>query len=309
MLRAALLLLLTFCLAYGSSVAEPREPDAQEPVAQVRAAQEPVAQELGAQAHEPVVVPQSPALRPPHPLELSTKEVERLAGSSLEHVVDKWRPDARRCGQRGRRRFCDGPRRVPVSVGLERQRRDHLELGLLRSAAEAIRAKVRPEWLEAIKQLNVEPPTYPLTWPIAGGRFGRGVGTGRTRFRVHRGVDVTAEVGTEVHVVASGLVLYADNGVAGYGNLLVVLHGGGQVSSYAHLSEVRVAAGAVVNRGDVVALSGNTGVSRGPHLHFEWREASVPADPMRRMSADHVPPWLLSHFESHPPRRRRKNRR
>lgn len=243
------------------------------------------------------------------PLVLSAKEAERLAGPSVEHVVDKWRPDARRCGQRGRRRFCDGPRRAPASVGLEGQRRDQLDLGRLGSAAEAIRSKVRPEWLEAIKQLGIEPPMYPLTWPVEGGRFGRGVGTGRSRFRVHRGVDVSADVGTAVQVVASGLVLYADNGVPGYGNLLVVLHGGGQVSSYAHLSEVRVAAGAVVKRGDTVALSGNTGVSRGPHLHFEWREASAAADPMRRMSAEHVPAWLLSHFESHPERRRRKNRR
>lgn len=293
--RFALVLLLTSCSAYGSSVVEPR---AQEPRAQESRAQERQTAEV-----EPRVAPQ-----PPRPLALSTKELERLAGPSLEHIVDKWRPDARRCAQRGRRRFCDGPRRVPVSVGLERERRDYLELGLLRSAAEAIRAKVRPEWLEAIKQLNIEPPIYPLTWPVEGGRFGRGVGTGRSRFRVHRGVDVTAEVGTPVHVVASGLVLYADNGVPGYGNLLVVLHGGGQVSTYAHLSEVRVAAGAVVNRGDVVAVSGNTGISRGPHLHFEWREAGNPADPMRRMAADHVPPWLLSHFESHPPRRRRKRR-
>ena len=193
-------------------------------------------------------------------------------------------------------------------MGLERQRRDHLELGLLRSAAEAIRAKVRPEWLEAIKQLDVQPPLYPLAWPIEGGHFGRGVGTGRVRFRVHRGVDITAEVGTPVHVVASGLVLYADNSVPGYGNLLVVLHGGGQVSSYAHLSEVRVAAGAIVNRGDLVALTGNTGISRGPHLHFEWREAGRAADPMRRMSADHVPSWLLSYFESHPRLPRGKRR-
>lgn len=240
---------------------------------------------------------------------MSAKETERLAGPSVEHVVDKWRPEARRCGQRGRRRFCDGPRRAPVSVGLERERRDHLDLGVLRSAAEAIRAKVRPEWLEAIKQLGIQPPIYPLTWPVDGGRFGRGVGTGRTRFRVHRGVDVSAEVGTPVRVVASGLVLYADNGVPGYGNFLVVLHGGGQVSSYAHLSEIRVAAGAVVGRGDIVAASGNTGVSRGPHLHFEWREAGAQADPMRRMPAERVPAWLQSHFESHPLRARRKVRR
>lgn len=299
--RFALVLLLTSCSAYGSSVVELREPRVQE-----RSAQEPNGREPVAQQPEP---PERVAPQPPAPLALSAKERERLAGPSLEHIVDKWRPEARRCGRRGRRRFCDGPRRVPVSVGRERERRDYLELGLLRSAAEAIRAKVRPEWLEAIKQLNIEPPMYPLDWPVEGGRFGRGVGTGRSRFRVHRGVDVTAEVGTPVHVVASGLVLYADNGVPGYGNLLVVLHGGGQVSSYAHLSEVRVAAGAVVSRGDIVALSGNTGISRGPHLHFEWREAGNPADPMRRMSAEHVPSWLLSHFESHPPRSRRKRPR
>ena len=219
------------------------------------------------------------------------------------HEVEKWRPTLRRCVARGRRRACDS-RRAPVSTGDARLRRDALGLGDLRAAAEAIRTKPRPEWVEALKRMGVQAPLYPLVWPVDDGRFGRGVGQGRRRFQVHRGVDVSAEVGTPVRVLADGMVVYADNGVPGYGNFLVVVHGGGQVSSYAHLSEVLVPAGEIVAAGDVVARSGNTGISRGPHLHFEWREAGRPADPMRRMEHEHLPEWMLGYFENHPLRSR-----
>ena len=112
------------------------------------------------------------------------------------------------------------------------------------------------------------------------------------RFRVHRGVDISAEVGTPVEALADGLVVYADNGVPGYGNLLVMVHAGGEVSSFAHLSEIHVPAGALVEAGQVIAATGNTGLSRGPHLHFEWRVNGFPADPMKRMADSHVPHWM-----------------
>jgi murein DD-endopeptidase MepM/ murein hydrolase activator NlpD len=129
------------------------------------------------------------------------------------------------------------------------------------------------------------------------GRFGRGL-TWRGRRITHRGVDVSAEEGTPVRAVADALVGYADNTVRGYGNLLVLMHGGGEVSSYAHLSAVHVGPGQRVEAGQVVALAGNTGISRGPHLHFEWRENGELADPMRRFPTAVVPAWMQAEFKS-----------
>lgn len=174
--------------------------------------------------------------------------------------------------------------------------------GVLRAAAELIRDTPRPEWMEELKVLGLAPPER-LVWPIEGGHFGRGLKGRAPRFRVHRGVDVTAEVGTPVRVLADGLVAYADNGVRGYGNLLVVLHGGGEVSAYAHLSSIEVMTGAIVQAGDQVAHSGNTGLSRGPHLHFEWRERGEVSDPMRRFPT-HQPRWMSDLFAARPLRAR-----
>ncbi len=224
------------------------------------------------------------------------------------HVTpQKWLSPLMRCGRRGARRFCDGPRRAPNAVGAAYFRRETLELGTLHAGAQAIRAKVEGRWVDVVKAQGMQSPTE-LYWPIEGGRFGRGVGTGRERFRVHRGVDITADVGTPVHALADGMVVYADNSVPGYGNLLVVVHAGGEVSSYAHLSEIRVAPGDFLYAGEVVALTGNTGLSRGPHLHFEWREGGRPADPMRRMATEHVPTWMQRYFEGHPTRIRRRRK-
>lgn len=206
--------------------------------------------------------------------------------------LEKWQTPIRRCGRRGARRFCDGPRRAPVAVGAARRRAARLHLGELRTAAELIRASPRNEWLLEVEKLGIDVPKT-MHWPIEGGRFGRGVGTGRQRFRVHRGVDITADVGSPVHLLADGLVAYADNGVPGYGNLLVVLHAGGHVSAYAHLSSIDVMTGSVVRAGQVVALTGNTGLSRGPHLHFELRTGGRAADPMQHFP-EQRPAWMDS---------------
>lgn len=204
--------------------------------------------------------------------------------------VAQWLPEARRCGRFGARRYCNGPRRAPEPEGPGAELATQLGLGTHRAAAELIRAAPRPEWIAAVRGL-VAAPRYPMTWPVDEGRFGRGVQR-RGRKVTHRGVDVTAEVGTPVRAVAPALVGYADNTVDGYGNLLVLLHGGGEVSAYAHLDAIHVHAGQLVDGGQLVARAGNTGLSRGPHLHFEWREDGDLADPMRRFDEAYVPAWM-----------------
>jgi murein DD-endopeptidase MepM/ murein hydrolase activator NlpD len=80
--------------------------------------------------------------------------------------------------------------------------------------------------------------------------------------------------------MAPGIVGYADDGVKGYGRMVMVLHGGGWVSLYGHLNKYKTKPGRWVKRGQVIGLSGNTGISKGPHLHFAVIDNGEPIDPI-----------------------------
>lgn len=218
-----------------------------------------------------------------------TVEEQALDLDALPEVAE-WKEDAERCDRHRGRRFCNGPRRVPVWTGDAARWARELGLGTHRAAAELIRTAPRPEWVEAVASLHLE-VRHKLVWPVDGARYGRGLEF-RGRRITHRGVDFTAEVGTPIRAVADALVGYADNTVRGYGNLLVLLHPEGEVSAYAHLSAIHVHPGQVVQAGQRVALAGNTGISRGPHLHMEWREDGEIADPMPRFPSSRLPRWL-----------------
>ncbi len=87
--------------------------------------------------------------------------------------------------------------------------------------------------------------------------------------RMHQGIDFDAPMGTPVLAAGSGTVKAIEHLPETYGNLLIIDHGNGYLSRYAHLSEVKVKAGQVVKQGDEVALTGDSGMSKVPHLHFE----------------------------------------
>jgi murein DD-endopeptidase MepM/ murein hydrolase activator NlpD len=96
--------------------------------------------------------------------------------------------------------------------------------------------------------------------------------------RMHEGLDFGCPIGTPVKAAKAGLVIKA--GVSsGYGNLVLVDHSDGVVTAYAHNSSFRVGVGDEVSAGQVIALSGNTGRSTGPHVHFEVRINGVPKNP------------------------------
>jgi len=103
----------------------------------------------------------------------------------------------------------------------------------------------------------------------------------RTRF--HGGMDIAVPTGTTVSAAAEGTVVFAGR-KGGYGNLVIVEHPDGRETRYAHLSSISVAAGDPVTQGQPIALSGSTGRSTGPHLHFEIREEGVAVDPRRFLS-------------------------
>jgi murein DD-endopeptidase MepM/ murein hydrolase activator NlpD len=86
---------------------------------------------------------------------------------------------------------------------------------------------------------------------------------------LHRGIDIAGAEGNSIYAADSGVVVYAGWSDSGYGNLLVIDHGTGWQTAYAHLVSIAVGCGQSVSQGEVVAGLGNTGNSSGPHLHFE----------------------------------------
>lgn len=97
--------------------------------------------------------------------------------------------------------------------------------------------------------------------------------------RFHAGTDFGAEHGTPIQAAEMGIVLFS-GWYGGYGNAIILDHGGGLTTLYAHASRLNVAEGDTVRKGDVIAAIGTTGLSTGPHLHFEVRRAGEPVDPM-----------------------------
>jgi len=97
----------------------------------------------------------------------------------------------------------------------------------------------------------------------------------------HNGIDIDVPVGTTVRAAASGKVQYTGEDPEGYGTVLILQHADGYLTVYGHLSSILVSKGQYVEVGQPIAESGNTGVSTGPHLHFEIRNGEFPVDPQR----------------------------
>ncbi len=96
----------------------------------------------------------------------------------------------------------------------------------------------------------------------------------------HAGQDLGADGGTPVYAPAAGTVALAEP-LQVRGNVVILDHGLGVFTGFWHLSQINVEAGQTVERGEVVGLVGNTGLSTGPHLHWEMRVLGVPVDPLQ----------------------------
>ena len=99
------------------------------------------------------------------------------------------------------------------------------------------------------------------------------------KVRTHAGLDIGAAHGTNIYAAAAGTVLVSGWNTGGYGNYVVIDHGGGLTTLYAHCSSLLVSAGQKVSRGQVIAKVGSTGMSTGPHLHFEVLKNGSHTDP------------------------------
>jgi murein DD-endopeptidase MepM/ murein hydrolase activator NlpD len=127
----------------------------------------------------------------------------------------------------------------------------------------------------------------PSIWPVLG-RITDGFGERLDPFSgegaFHTGVDVGADYGAPVHVTADGMVLDAGQH-SGYGRVVIVDHGFGLTTWYAHLSSYAVIAGTRVKRGEVIGYTGISGRSTGPHVHYEVRMNNAPVNPWRYMKS------------------------
>lgn len=98
--------------------------------------------------------------------------------------------------------------------------------------------------------------------------------------RMHTGIDFSARTGTPVYATADGVVAYPNGAGTGYGVFIVIDHGYGFETLYAHLSKKKVKAGQRVKRGDIIGNVGSTGLSQAPHLHYEVRKNGKPINPV-----------------------------
>ncbi len=115
-----------------------------------------------------------------------------------------------------------------------------------------------------------------MRWPVRGrvvSTYGKGGG------KSNDGIDISVPEGTPVKAAENGVVIYAGDGLKEFGNTVLVRHENGLVTVYGHASQLKVERGQKVKRGDEIALSGMSGTTDAPKLHFEVRKNSSPVDP------------------------------
>ncbi len=124
-----------------------------------------------------------------------------------------------------------------------------------------------------------------MIWPLPGNYtisspFGMRKHPILRKYKMHTGLDISAEKGVSIEAAANGTVILSEFDANGYGNYLVVDHGGGITTLYAHASKLIAEVGQKVKAGDIIAKVGETGLATGPHLHFEVRKDGVPVNPL-----------------------------
>jgi murein DD-endopeptidase MepM/ murein hydrolase activator NlpD len=153
------------------------------------------------------------------------------------------------------------------------ERADAEEIDALLEVSADLAAKIRAAQAHSTVQHVsgaglIWPVNAPITSPF-GWRWGR----------MHEGVDLGAAYGTPIAAAAAGNVIYA-GWEGGYGNLVVIDHGGGLATAYGHQSQIAVSLGQSVAQGQTIGYVGSTGHSTGPHLHFEVRVNGQAVDPL-----------------------------
>jgi murein DD-endopeptidase MepM/ murein hydrolase activator NlpD len=145
---------------------------------------------------------------------------------------------------------------------------------------------------ERQKQLAAIPAIQPLSnkrlTALASG-FGLRMHPVYKVIKMHTGIDFSSPIGTPVYATADGVVIAADTAVRGYGRIMIIDHGYGYQTRYAHLSQFKARVGEHVKRGVPIAYSGNSGVSTAPHLHYEVLLKGTQIDPVHYFFNDLSP--------------------
>lgn len=157
----------------------------------------------------------------------------------------------------------------------------------LQSEIDTLRSMIKEEkesfaqLLEEIEERREYMRHLPLIWPVRGwvtSEFGYRYSPIKNEYAFHQGIDIATRMGAPVVAPADGTVIFA-GWEPGYGMVVIVDHGYGVVTRYAHLSNFYVKVGDTVNRGEVIGAVGNTGITTGPHLHYEVLVRGVPVNP------------------------------
>ncbi len=158
-----------------------------------------------------------------------------------------------------------------------------------------IQSKSYDELVEEVKKKNELLASIPAIQPVANKKlkqmasgFGFRIHPIYKTSKMHEGMDFTAAVGTEIYATGDGIVKSA--GIArGYGNQVEIRHGYGYATTYSHMSKIKVRGGQKVKRGEVIGFVGNTGLSTGPHLHYEVHKNGRPINPINFYYNDLTP--------------------
>ena len=156
------------------------------------------------------------------------------------------------------------------------ERAEAEEIDSLQAASAAIAARIRAVQSRSSSGPTQTPSNAGLVWPVDGpitSPFGWRWG------RMHQGIDIGVPYGTPIRAAAAGTVIYC-GWEEGYGNFVVIDHGGNLATAYGHQSAIAVTCGEQVDQGQVIGYVGCTGHCTGPHLHFEVRVDGNPVDPL-----------------------------
>jgi murein DD-endopeptidase MepM/ murein hydrolase activator NlpD len=164
-------------------------------------------------------------------------------------------------------------KRISLDELTAEERADAEEIDALQAVSADLAAKIRAAQAHStVRRVSNSGFMWPVNAPITspfGWRWGR----------MHEGIDLGAAYGTPIAAAAAGVVIYA-GWEGGYGNLVVIDHGGGIATAYGHQSQIAVSVGQSVAQGQTIGHVGSTGHSTGPHLHFEVRVNGQAVDPL-----------------------------
>lgn len=164
------------------------------------------------------------------------------------------------------------------SSGNQEERKRRLERSIVKSDDEKL-----AEFLKTSRERRNPARVVPAIWPVEG-RISSIFGPRKSPFgrsvRFHAGMDIAAPSGTSVIAPAPGKIIFAGRD-GGYGLSVEIAHWGGIVTRHSHLSKILVKPGDLVQRRHAIGLVGSTGMSTGPHLHYEVMVEGIQVNPLR----------------------------